>query len=175
MGVTIHFDGKLKNKTDFEAIMKSAEEFAEKNQMEYSFFEEVDKLLLRVKDEAEWDYQGVTRGIRIQPDENSDPFNLEFDNENYIQEYCKTQFAIFEIHIKLIEFLNSIKSHFDQLNVFDEGEYWNTHNAEILKKNIKNCFDQIEIAKQNDKTLDGPFRIADGRIADLMHTSQQQF
>lgn len=171
MGVTIHFDGKLNSENDYQAIMKSAMEFAQKNEMIYNFFEEADKLLLRVKEEEEWDYQGMTRGIRIQPHENSDPFNLEFDKENYIQEYCKTQFANLEIHIKLIAFLESIKPHFDQLNVFDEGEYWETQNQEILENHIKTCFHQIEMAKQNDATLDGPFKIADGRIADLMHNS----
>lgn len=171
MGVTIHFDGKLKSENNYEAVIQYAKEFAEKNEMEYSYFEEADKLLLRVKDEEEWDYQGLTKGIRIQPHENSDPFNLEFDKDNYIQEYCKTQFASVEIHIMLIDFLESIKSNFEQLNVYDEGEYWETHNVEILENHIKTCFHQIEMAKQNDETLDGPFRIADGRIADLMHTS----
>ncbi|WP_300565129.1 hypothetical protein [Flavobacterium sp.] len=172
MGVTIHFDGKLNNENDYQAVMKSATEFATKNEMEYAFFEEVDKLLLRVKDENEWDYQGMTRGIRIQPHENSDPFNLEFDKDNYIQEYCKTQFAPIETHIKLIEFLESIQSHFDQFNVFDEGEYWETHNTEVLENHIKTCFHQIEMAKQNDASLDGPFRVGDGRIADLMRDSE---
>ncbi|OYU78851.1 MAG: hypothetical protein CFE23_16675 [Flavobacterium sp. BFFFF1] len=171
MGVTIHFDGKLKTETDYRIVLKSAQNFAQENEMEYNFFTEANKLLLRVRDEEEWDYQGMTRGIRIQPHENSDPFNLEFDQDNYIQEYCKTQFANVETHIKLIDFLKSIRLHFDQLNVFDEGEYWDTQNVETLENNIKTCFHQIEMAKQNDETLDGPFRIGDGRIADLMHSS----
>lgn len=125
----------------------------------------------RVKDEKEWDYQGSTRGIRIQPYDNSDPFNLEFDEDNYIQEYCKTQFTNVEIHIKLIKFLESIISNFEQLNIYDEGEYFELRNIEILDNHIKTCFYQIEMAKQNDKSLDGPFRIEDDRIADLIHTN----
>ncbi|MFT3796474.1 hypothetical protein [Flavobacterium sp.] len=171
MGVTIHFDGKLKSENDYKTVVEFAIKFAEQNKMDFNLFEEADKLLLRVKDEQDWDYQGFVRGIRIQPHENSDPLNLEFDKDNYIQEYCKTQFADTETHVKLINFLKSIQSNFEQLHVYDEGEYWETQSEEILENHIKTCFHQIELAKQNDETLDGPFRIADGRIADLMHTS----
>ena len=139
--------------------------------MDFNYFEENDKLLLRVKDEEECDYNGSTKGIKIQPNENSDPFNLEFDENNYLQEYCKTQFADIQIHIKLINFLKSIESNFEELIVFDEGEFWETESEEILENHIKTCFHQIELAKQNDIALDGPFRIAGGRITDLMHNS----
>ena len=171
MGVTIHFDGKLKSENNYQLIIESAKEFAQQNEMTFNLFHESDKLLLRVRDEKEWDYRGLTRGIRIQPHENSDPLNLEFDEDNYIQEYCKTQFASIETHIKIIDFLESIETNFESLSVFDEGEYWETHDKEILENHVKTCFHQIEMAKQNDETLDGPFRIADGRIADLMHSS----
>lgn len=171
MGVTIHFEGKLKNEFNYENVINSAKKFAQENDMPYNEFDESDKLLLRVKDGEEWDYKGTTKGIRLQPHENSDPFILEFDKDYYLQEYCKTQFVNTEIHIKLINFLKCIESSFEKLVVFDEGGFWETNDTNVLETNINICFDQIELAKQKDKTLNGPFRIADGRIADLMHTT----
>jgi hypothetical protein len=168
MGVTINFEGKLKSETDYQKVLKTSEEFAKENQMPFTFFEESEKLLQRVKDEEDWDYVGKTKGIRIQPDENSDPLLLEFDKDNYIQEYCKTQFADIEIHIKIIGFLRNIETFFDKLIIFDEGEYWETNNVELLQEHIDNCFKEIEKEKKENKNLDGPYRLEDGRIIDLM-------
>lgn len=168
MGVTIHFEGRLKSNKDFDKVVFIAKEFAEKNEIEFSFFEESDKLLLRVKDGKEFDYQGITRGIRIQPHDNSDPLNLEFDKDNYMQEYCKTQFAEIDTHIKIVDFLRQIEPYFEKLNVEDKGEYWETKSVEILQKHIDNCFAAIEDLKKERKDLSGPYRIEDGRIIDLM-------
>jgi hypothetical protein len=168
MGVTINFKGQLNSKSDYDEILKVAQEYADKHEMPYSFFEEENKLLLRVKDEKDWDYLGLTRGIRIQPHINSDPLNLEFDKDYIIQEYCKTQFAGIETHIKVIEILKLIEPNFDWLDVNDEGEYWETNNSEITQNHIDKCFELIEKEKQEKKNLSGPYRVADGRIVDLM-------
>ncbi len=173
MGVTIHFEGRLKSEEDYDAVMRKATNFAKQNEMDFKQFEEEEKVLLRVKNNEEWDYKGTTRGIRIEPAEDCDPFNLEFDEDNYIQEYCKTQFTDIDNHVKLIDFLTTLKPNFEDLTVTDEGEYYETGNKEILVNHIKTCFHQIEWAKQNDQTLDGPFKIADGRIADLKRVDYQ--
>ncbi|WPR70945.1 hypothetical protein SLW70_13535 [Flavobacterium sp. NG2] len=169
MGVTIHFEGKLKSDFEYEKIMLDAKAFAEANKMEHEFFTETEKLLLRHKDGEEWDYSGPTKGIRIQPHDNTDPLLLEFDENNYIQEYCKTQFADIAIHIKIVEFLKSVENYFDNLKVNDEGEYWQTADKGILQNRIDTCFYQIETLKQNDPTLDGPYKTEGDRIVDLLH------
>ena len=168
MGVTINFTGKAKSRSDYDKIIKVSQEYADKNEMTYSLFEEDNKFLLRVKDEKDWDYQGLTRGIRIQPHINSDPLNLEFDKDYIVQEYCKTQYAGIETHIKVIEILRLIEPYFDWLDVNDEGEYWETNNSEITQNHIDKCFEMIEKEKQEKKHLSGPYRIADGKIVDLM-------
>ena len=168
MGVTVNFTGQVNLKSDYDEILKVAQEYCDKHEMPYLFFEEENKLLLRVKDEKDWDYQGLTRGIRIQPHVNSDPLNLEFDKDYIIQEYCKTQFAGIETHIKVIEILKLIEPYFDRLEVNDEGEYWETNNTEITQNHIDKCFEIIEDEKSKNINLNGPFRIADGRIVDLM-------
>ncbi|MGA9636873.1 hypothetical protein [Flavobacterium sp.] len=169
MGVTIHFEGKLKSDFEYEKVMLNAKAFAEANRMEYTFFTEEKKILLRHKDGEAWDYSGPTKGIRIQPHENTDPLLLEFDKNNYIQEYCKTQFATIDIHIIIATFLKSVEENFETLKVNDEGEYWQTADKTILKNRIDTCFYQIEALKQNDPTLDGPFKTEGDRIVDLLH------
>lgn len=170
MGVTIHFEGKLKSDFEYKKLMIAAEEFATSNKMKYDFFENDQKVLLRVKNNEDWDYSGSTRGIRIQPHENTDPLNLEFDKDNYLQEYCKTQFAEPEIHIQIIAFLKSIQDFFEVLTVNDEGDFWQTADRQVLVNHINTCFHQIETLRQNDYALDGPFKTADDRIVDLMRT-----
>lgn len=168
MGLTINFEGQLNSTSDFNKILEVAQEYADKHEMPYLLFEEENKLLLRVKEYKDWDYKGLTRGIRIQPHESSDPLNLEFDKDYIIQEYCKTQFAGAETHIKIVEILRLIEPYFDWLEVNDEGEYWETNNLEILQCHIDKCFEIIEKEIQENKHLSGPYRIADGRIVDLM-------
>jgi len=168
MGVTINFKGQVKSKKNYVEILEIVQEYADKHEMPYSFFEEENKLLLRVKDEKNCDYQGLTRGIRIQPHIKSDPLNLEFDKDYIIQEYCKTQYAGVETHIKVVDLLRLIEPYFDWLDVNDEGEYWETNNKQTLQNHIDKCFEIIEQEKQEKEHLSGPYRVADGRIVDLM-------
>jgi hypothetical protein len=168
MGVTIHFEGKLKSENCFQKVIDIAKQFALSNDLTFADFQEETKLLERVKDQKDWDYQGPTKGLCIQPDDNSDPFNLEFDKDLYIQEYCKTQFADISVHILIIDLLRQIEPYFENLNVDDEGEYWNTSDTTLLQKHFDNCLRVMEEAKQENQTLEGPFRLDNGRIIDLM-------
>jgi len=168
MGVTIHFEGQLKSDNNFEELIVVAKNFAELNEMDFNLFEESNKVLQRVKDESDWDYEGLTRGIKIQPDENSDPLWLEFDKDKYVQEYCKTQFVEKGIHMKIIELLKQIEPYFKELIVSDEGEYWGTSDPILLQEHLDNCFSAIEEAKLENANLSGPFRVKGNRIVDLM-------
>jgi hypothetical protein len=174
MGVTIHFEGKLKSQYSFQKVIDTAKQFALSNDLNFSLFEEENKLLERVKDERNWNYQGPTKGILIQADINCDPFNLEFDKDLYIQEYCKTQFADVSVHILILDLLRQVELHFENLKVNDEGEYWDTSDITILQTHFDNCFKAIDEAKQEDKYLEGPFRLDNGRIIDLMSNGEKK-
>lgn len=167
MGLTIHFEGKLKSEQDYFLLLDDAKKFACDNHFEYFEIAEENKLLQRVRNDQDWDYQGVTRGIQIQPTDNAEPLILEFDKDLYIQEYCKTQFADAEVHIKVIEFLEAIKPYFFVLEILDEGDYLETKNREILAKHINNCWEAIEKLKIDYPESVGPFRIPSGRIIDF--------
>jgi hypothetical protein len=166
MGVTIHFEGQLKSDNDFDTVMTKAKKFAQTNDMPFESFSEPSKKLGRVKDEQDWDYEGPTKGIKIQPDPNADPLWLELDN--YIQEYCKTQFAGIETHLQIISLLKKIQQHFINLQVVDEGEYWDTQDKSLLQKSFDDFIDAVEKAKAENPKLNGPYRLQDGRLIDLM-------
>lgn len=168
MGVTIHFEGRLISDNAFQEVMAISKQFAESNDMEYSFIREDNKILYRVKDEKDWNYEGLTKGIKIQPSPDSDPLWLEFDKDNYVQDFCKTQFADIQVHLQIIELFRLLEGRFETFFVEDEGEYWETRNIELLQKHINACFAAIDEATSENKDLTGPFRLEDGRIVDLM-------
>jgi len=167
MGVTIHFEGNLKSPADFDNIVNTAKLFAETYGLDFSIFQEENKVLERVKDEQPWDYQGATKGLVINLP-SCDPVNLEFDENNHVQEFCKTQFALVSIHILVIDLLRQIEPYFETLKVVDEGEYWESGDLPALQQNLDACFHAIEDAKQKDKSLSGPYRLSNGRIVDLL-------
>lgn len=167
MGVTIHFEGQAKSESDYRQILEKGISFAKRVNSEIIELDSEFKILQRVKDELDWNYEGQVKGIQIQPHENTDPIVLEFDKDLYIQEYCKTQFEGIATHIEIIGFLKDIEPHFESLEVIDEGEFWETNNVELLEEHFENCFTAIDNAKEENPNLNGPYRIGD-RIIDLM-------
>lgn len=168
MGVTIHFEGQLKSEQDYDTVLQTAINFAGANNMSFSIIAEENKLLERVRNEEDWNYQGPVKGIRILPDESTDPLWLEFDENLYVQNFCKTQFAHLEIHIKIVEFFEAIQNAFDELLIYDEGDFWDTHDSQVLREHLTNCFAQMERAKQENPKVDGLYRFENGRFIDLI-------
>ena len=167
MGVTIHFEGRLKTVSDLDKVIDLGLEFAKRKSSEVIKLDSAEKLLKRVKDDKDWDYQGEVRGIQFQPHENSDPLLLEFDKDLYIQEYCKTQFAGVATHIEVVQFLREIEPHFDNLVIVDEGEFWDTDDIKVLEQKFDDFFNAFDKAVEENPKLKGPFRVQ-GRIIDLM-------
>jgi hypothetical protein len=168
MGVTIHFEGQLSSLDNFDKVIDVSKNFAEKNHWKYFQFKEDYKLLERVKDEKDWNYEGSTKGLQLQPDLNSDPLILEFDENLYVQEFCKTQFADISVHILIIDLLKRIEPYFDNLIIEDEGEYLETADINLLQQHIDNCTRVSEEMKKENPKMSGPFRLKNGRIIDLM-------
>ena len=167
MGVTIHFEGRLKDEASFAAAVEVARRFSDDHQWPCQLIDEARVTLKRVRDEQPWDYTGPARGLGIQPHENSEPFRLEFDRDLYVQEYIKTQFAPIEVHVQIVELLNLLKPLFEDLQVFDEGEYFDTGDLALLTRYRTDCsrvFDRC-LAKGKHS---GPVRLESGRIVDLI-------
>jgi hypothetical protein len=116
MGVTIHFEGKLKSEDDFAALLNRVREVAKAQTWLTEVFESREVTLLRVReDETPWDYKG--------PQEESSSISMRtatrcvwnLIRDLYIQEYVKTQFAGVRTHIQLVALLRSLQDFFVDL------------------------------------------------------------
>ena len=168
MGITVHFEGRLKDEVAYERAITTAIRFASVRDWPAESFRIELARLSRVKDEQDWDYEGPTRGISLRPHSSCEPIRLEFDRELYIQEYTKTQFAPPEVHRELVALLVALGPYFVELVVFDEGEYYETRDEEVLLQHRNRCFELLDEHLRDDKFLKGPVRLPSGRIADLI-------
>ena len=115
-----------------------------------------------ISNEMDWKYtvineeSSIIGGIAITPHPKSEPFSFIFDlngytlrimdistgetdvnteQKNYVS--VKTQYAPVEIHIAMIKLLKYLKKKYiNDLEVMDEGCYWETENKEILIQKI---------------------------------------
>lgn len=166
MGVTIHFEGQLKSRAELFQLRALAHSWAETEGWSFSDITREHRELQRVKAETDWNYSGFTEGIELQPHKDADPLRMEFDEDLYIQEYIKTQFAGPEVHIQIISFLKDIQPFFNELFVNDEGEFWESGNKQQLLDHMEACNRTLnDLLKENPKAS-GPIRLPSGRIVD---------
>ena len=168
MGVTVHFEGKLRDEQAYAKLVADATDFAAKNGWAAETFTIARTTLKRVREEKDWDYTGPTKGLELRPHPSSEPLRLEFDENLYVQEYIKTQFAPVAIHMQVVTLLRKLASYFTTLEVFDEGEYFDTEDEALLVKHRERCLEVLDENLANDSTLKGPVRLPSGRIADLV-------
>jgi len=168
VGVTIHFEGGLRDEGAFRRAIELARQFGIGRGWPSQPIDESRVELQRVRDEQPWDYVGPTRGIVLQPHENSEPLRLEFDSDLYLQEYCKTQFAPCDVHIEIIELLRQLEPEFALFLLDDEGEYWPSGDRAVLERHRDACFRALDEHLASDSNLAGPVRLPSGRILDLV-------
>lgn len=168
MGITIHFEGRLKSPSHYDQALSIATTFATSRNWPVKHFACDSTKLSRVRDEKDWDYEGPTKGLELQPHSSSEPFRLEFDKDYYVQEYTKTQFAPQAIHQELVDLLDQLHPLFEELTVIDEGEYYDTRDSGLLEGHRGRCFELLDEHLASDASLRGPVRLPSGRIADLI-------
>lgn len=168
MGITIHFEGQLKNATSFDAVVAATKHYCDERSWPHEPIKELHVTLNRVRDEKDWDYEGPTKGIVVQPHENSEPFRLEFDKNLYVQEYTKTQFAPIEIHVELVNLLRQLEPYFEHLEVIDEGEFFETGSHDTLATHRNRCFELLDEYLVQEEKYYGPIRLESKRIVDVM-------
>ena len=172
MGVTIHFEGCLKGRDQCDALLQQAKAFSIEHGWTVEPIEESQTTLHRVIDERDVDYVGPVSGLTLHPHPNSEPLRLEIDNQLFLQEYCKTQFAGAEIHIKIVGLLRSIAPLFSELRVYDEGEYWETEDEDILRKHFEETENILNAFMRKNPGAYGPVRLPSGRIADIVNNEE---
>lgn len=167
MGVTIHYQGKLKDRAAYDAAIARARDFAQARGWTHRDIPEEYRRLDRMRDEEEWRYEGSTKGIELLAHPDCEPVRLEFDRDLYIQEYTKTQFAPLEIHAGVVELLRALAPCFAGLDVADEGEYFETGDRAKLAAHIDTCNATIAALKRSDPTARSGVKLPSGRIMDL--------
>jgi hypothetical protein len=169
LGVTVHFEGRLRGEQAFADLLRRVEEIAKAKTWLTEKFRNYEVTLLRVRgDEEEWDYKGPTKGIVIYLHEDCDPVRFEFDRDLYIQEFVKTQFAGVSVHLELIKLLRDIEQFFEELKVEDEGEYWETGNETVLADHIHRCDEVIADLTHKNPSAQVKVRDPRGRLMDLI-------
>lgn len=168
MGITIHFEGRLNGEAEYEALLARVQEFASSAAWPREIIPAQKRMLKRVRDARDWDYIGITKGIVVQPNKNTDPLRFEFDDKLYIQEYCKTQFADPSVHISVVELLRTLQPLFASLSVDDEGEYWETGDRAILIGHMQWVDGRIAEMIAEEPTRKSAVRLDSGRIADVI-------
>lgn len=68
----------------------------------------------------------------------------------------------------MISLLRQIEYCFADLQVTDEGEFWETSNVKLLTAHFKKCFLEIEAAIKENYNLNSPYKVEDSRILNLM-------
>lgn len=167
MGVTIHFEGRLASDAAFDGLVGSVEAFARDRGWQHSRFDIPSATLARVANEQDVDYVGPTRGVVVMPHASAEPLRFEFDRTLYVQEYCKTQFAGPDTHKLIVSLLEQIAPLFISFAVFDEGEFWETHDDGILIAHIAKVDALIEQHLTENPCSVGPVRLPSGRIVDI--------
>ena len=153
MGVTIHYKGKLNSADELDSFCEEMEDITKSMGWKYSAFNfnENDKEPLK--------------GLIIRPHEKSEPLPFMIDKKGFLRNpflleiskgddeytwfnHIKTQFAPVDVHVAVIKLLKYIQQKYiSNLDVYDEGEYWQTGDEKILKRKIdflNSVMDQLE-------------------------------
>ncbi len=119
MGISIHFKGKLESEQQYHKLRDYIIEYAGPHDW---------KLI-------ENNRKGKA-GLILNVDNLCEPIFLEFDKDWQCGDFVQTQFAGVKCHIEIIEFFREIQNYFVKLELFDEGEYWDTNDRLVLEKQI---------------------------------------
>jgi hypothetical protein len=161
MGVTIHYRGKLNRLEDFDALCEELIDIAESisccwTRIDDDWSVEPDARLVHREEGAEIVGELALRGVNIEMKGDCESLSFFFDatgelydpitrimilegtltkKHNWVS--VKTQFAPLAVHIWIVKLLRYLQNKYmANLEVNDEGEYWETSDVETLKQKI---------------------------------------
>lgn len=173
MGVIIGYKGKIKDKALVDPFIKNVEEYARKHKWECQLFFEKEMTLKRdgpADENGEWEswnYTGPVTILRLMCHPQCDPLCFEIGEDLIFSDFVKTQFAPVDIHIAIIELLQRVQPFLSELEVEDEGEYWETRDRSVLEQYIHGSFQMI-----NHYLAENPHMQVPERIVDMNGSSQ---
>ena len=168
MGVTIHYEGSLRDDAAVDSLIEIASDYAQRLGWPIDSIDDSKNTIHQVGNVSDGDELEPVRGFIIRPHENSEPLRFEFDEKRFLQGFVKTQFAPIQVHIQIIDLLRQLSFCFVDLSVSDEGEYWDTSDQDTLESHFKRCFMALDAALAEDPRRQGPVRLKSGRIVDFV-------
>jgi hypothetical protein len=174
MGITIHYEGSLRSPLLVEELINTATRYAEEHQWSHRRIDGEATDLLRIIDNKEFYYSGPVLGVELRPHTDAEPLKFEFDDEMFLQDYCKTQFAGAETHIAVIELLDQIEPYFLELRVEDEGEYWCSRDEARLHQHLDTVNRMLKEIMDRDADAEGPIYAESGRIMDVWTSDEEK-
>ncbi len=176
MGVTIHLQAKLKSENDYQKFIAKAKEFATEFSLKNTEIDEkIFPMFRPVKGRGEdnWeDYEGPVKGIFIGMEDQCEPLIMQFDENLEIWCFCKTQFAPIEPHIRVVHFFRKIEPLFEEFEVTDEGDYWETGDAKLLQEKIDFLAEKIAQIRALNPNPKGFLNLPDGKIIDFRNLGE---
>ncbi|HPG39984.1 MAG TPA: hypothetical protein PLP19_11035 [bacterium] len=168
MGVTIHFQGILQDKRQINSFIEELTDIAQTMNWEWQILDEdwtkpSTAKLTGNKDNREITGHLALKGITIHLHPDCETLDLFFDAEGHLtsplamalyhaegNDYkyynsVKTQFAPPDIHITIIKLLKYLqKKYIPNLEVEDEGGYWDSEDKNELEKRLAFINDKIK-------------------------------
>ncbi|GAB1451250.1 hypothetical protein MASR2M47_13060 [Draconibacterium sp.] len=151
MGITIHYTGKLNSTDLIDPFCEEMEDISRSMNWKINSFDyhEEDKtpvkgLFIGPHPEAELlqfmiDKNGYLRNALMLE-------HYPYDNEMTFLNHTKTQFAPVEVHMAIIKLLKYIQQKYiSNLEVYDEGDYWQTGDAALLKEKMDFLSEKIDL------------------------------
>lgn len=175
MGLSFHYSGSFNKNASLSEMIAEVKDIAEVNQWRCIIYEKQ----FPSKDLGSKTYNQEIYGISFSPHEcepvcicflsngkMSSPANLQMfgqtnrrDERKYLYMLSvKTQYAGIHVHKIIIDLLKYLdKKYFSELKVYDEGQYWETGDDELLQTIFKRYDAALQIV---DSALDNNSRMA---------------
>ena len=136
MGTTIHYYGHARSDDDVDRILDIAQDYAARKEW-WRRRDVTHATLTRSFGDGELiEYEGRVRRIVMIPESACETVRLEFDDNLFTWWFTKTVGMRVESHIEIVELLRTIQPHMADLEVRDEGEYWETGDVDRLRQHL---------------------------------------
>lgn len=170
MGVTIHYRGKLDDITKLDNLCNELKDIAgwmgwETRILDDDWSDPPDARLVHNSKGAEIKGNLALKGIILHPESNVESIEFLFDREGNLRSamntllicegtlksedtwnFVKTQFGGADAHVWIIGLLKHVKKHYiSNLEVHDDGEYWETGNRKTLENKISFINTKIDL------------------------------
>lgn len=151
MGIAIHYKGKLNSADLIDEFCEEMKDISKSMEWKFNSFDYDEKDKTPVK------------GLFISPHPEVELLQFMIDKNGYLRNalmvehfqhddditflnHIKSQFAPIDIHIAVIKLLKYIQQKYvTNLEVYDEGEYWQTEDTALLKEKMNFLSEKIDL------------------------------